>query len=255
MQALLAGGSMSPMRATDFEFKARFWLIGLIFWLGFSLYTLDHVNFGAGLLHLFAPGIDPDSNRGSLWLRILFGFGALLVFLSALLRTWATAYLRVEVVHDASQHSEALLADGPYRYVRNPLYLANIPMAAGIGIMASRLGWLVMVLGMLLFMYRLILREEDGLLQTQGESYRAYLKAVPRMWPSLTPRVPAGNGQARWGQAVAGEMFIWLFGVAELCFAITLRLKLAGVIFAASMLLYFAIVPIVMKRAAQSPRA
>ena len=39
--------------------------------------------------------------------------------------------------------------------------------------MASRLGWIVMVFGMWLFTYRLILREEDGLLQTQGESFRA----------------------------------------------------------------------------------
>jgi protein-S-isoprenylcysteine O-methyltransferase Ste14 len=208
---------MSAMRATDFEFKARFWLIGLIIWLGFSLYPLDHVNFGVGFLHLVAPAIDTDGDRGNFWLRIIFGAGALLVFLSALLRTWATAYLRIEVVHDAGLHSEALLADGPYRYVRNPLYLANIPMAAGIGFMASRLGWFVMALGMLVFMYRLILREEGGLLQTQGDSYRAYLKAVPRLWPSITPRVSAGNGQARWGQALAGETFIWLFGVAELC--------------------------------------
>ncbi len=245
-------GSMSPMRATDFEFKARFWLIGIIFWVGFSMYILDHVNFGVALLHLFVPGIDPDSERGNFWLRILYGAGALLVFLSALLRTWATAYLRVEVVHDASQHSEALLADGPYRYVRNPLYLANIPMAAGIGIMASRLGWLVMVLGMLLFMYRLIRREEEGLVQTQGESYRGYLKAVPRMWPSLTPRVPAGNGQARWGQAVAGEMFIWLFGLAELCFAITLNFKILGIIFVSSFAVYFIAVYLVKRRASHS---
>jgi protein-S-isoprenylcysteine O-methyltransferase Ste14 len=240
------------MVATEFEFKGRFWLIGLIIWLGFSLYSIDRVSFAVALLHFLAPGINPVGDRGNFWLRLIFGAGALLVFLSALLRTWATAYLRTDVVHDASQHSEALLADGPYRYVRNPLYLANIPVAAGIGVMASRLGWVVMVFGMGLFMYRLILREESGLLATQGEAYRAYLKAVPRLWPSLTPRVPAGDVQPRWGQALAGEMFIWLFGVAELCFAITLRFKLAAVIFAVSMALYFAVVPVIKKRAAQS---
>jgi protein-S-isoprenylcysteine O-methyltransferase Ste14 len=244
---------MCAMQATEFEFKGRFWVIGFIIWGGFSLYLIDHVTFAVALLHLVAPGIDPDSDRGNFWLRIIFGAGALLVFLSALLRTWATAYLRSEVVHDASQHSEALLADGPYRYVRNPLYLANIPLAAGIGFMASRLGFFFMVIGMVLFMYRLILREEAGLLQTQGDSFRAYLKAVPRLWPSLTPRVPTGNVRAHWGQALAGEMFIWLFGVGELCFAITLRFKLAAMIFGVSILLYFAIVPVLKKRAAQSP--
>jgi protein-S-isoprenylcysteine O-methyltransferase Ste14 len=36
-----------------------------------------------------------------------------------------------------------------------------------------------MVTGMWLFMYRFIRREEDGLLQTQGEPFRGYLQAVP----------------------------------------------------------------------------
>jgi protein-S-isoprenylcysteine O-methyltransferase Ste14 len=238
------------MRATKFEFEQRFWIIGAIIWLGFFLYRVDHVNFAVGLLRLAAPSIDPDSARGTNLAQLIFGAGATLVFLSASIRTWATAYLKTEVVHDMAQHSEGLVADGPYRYVRNPLYLANLPLAAGIGTMASRAGWLFMVLGMWIFMYRLIFREEDGLLCTQGESYRAYSKAVPRFWPALAPRVASGGGEARWGQAFAGEMFIWLMGAAVLCFAITLSLKLAGIVLAASFAVYFTAVYLVKKRAA-----
>jgi protein-S-isoprenylcysteine O-methyltransferase Ste14 len=238
------------MRATKFEFEQRFWIIGAIVWLGFFLYRFDHVNFAVWLLHLAAPTIDPESARGTDLGRLIFGAGAMLVFLSALIRTWATAYLKTEVVHDMAQHSEGLVADGPYRYVRNPLYLANVPLAAGIGTMASRAGWFFMVLGMWLFVYRLIFREEDGLLRTQGESYRAYLKAVPRFWPALMPRVASGGGQARWGQAFAGEMFIWLMGVAVLCFAITLSLKLSGIVLAASFAVFFIAVYLAKKRAA-----
>jgi protein-S-isoprenylcysteine O-methyltransferase Ste14 len=238
------------MRATKFEFEQRFWIIGAIIWIGFGLYKVDHANFVVWLLHLVAPTIDPESVRGNNLGRLIFGAGAMLVFLSALIRTWATAYLKTEVVHDMAQHSEGLVADGPYRYVRNPLYLANLPLAAGIGTMASPAGWVFMVLGMWFFMYRLIFREEDGLLHTQGESYRAYLKAVPRFWPALTPRVPSGGGQARWGQAIAGEMFIWLMGVAVLCFAVTLSLKLAGIVLGASFAVYFIAVYLVKKRAA-----
>lgn len=238
------------MRATKFEFEQRFWVIGFIFWIGFGLYRFDHVNFVVGLLHLVAPSIDPESARGINLGRLIFGAGAMLIFLSAMLRTWATAYLKTEVVHDMAQHSEGLVADGPYRYVRNPLYFANVPMAAGLGMMASRAGWLFMVLGMWFFVYRLIFREEDGLLRTQGESYRAYLKAVPRFWPALTPRVPSGGGKPRWGQAFAGEVLIWLIGAAELCFAVTLNVKLAGIVFGASFAAYFVAVYVVKKRAA-----
>jgi protein-S-isoprenylcysteine O-methyltransferase Ste14 len=243
------------MRATKFEFEQRFWIIGLIFFIGFGLSAVDHTYVAVGLLHLLAPGLDPDSVRGTFSLRLIFAGGALLLFLAAALRTWATAYLRAEIVHDASQHSEALLADGPYRYVRNPLYLANLPMAAGIGVMASRLGWLFIVLAVWVFVYRLILREEDGLLQSQGDSYRAYLKAVPRFWPALTPRLPSGHGVPHWGQAIAAEMIFWLFGVAVLCFAITLNIKLTGIVFASSFAVYFIVVPTLTKRAAAAKSA
>jgi protein-S-isoprenylcysteine O-methyltransferase Ste14 len=187
------------MPASKFEFEQRFWIIGGLFGLAFGLYTFDQTNFAMALLYLVAPSINLDSARGLLWQRMDFGCGALLVFLAAALRTWATAYLRAEIVHDESQHSETLVADGPYRYVRNPLYLANLPMAAGVGVLASRLGWVVLVVGIYCFVYRLILREERGLPETQGESYRNYLKAVPRLWPALTPLVPAGAGKTAMG--------------------------------------------------------
>jgi protein-S-isoprenylcysteine O-methyltransferase Ste14 len=243
---------MGSVRAAKFEFEMRFFIIGAFFSLAFSRYYFDQANSGAAFLHLVAPSVDLDTSRGTFWLRIVFGCGAFLVFLAALLRTWATAYLRTEIVHDTSQHSESLVADGPYRYVRNPLYLANLPMAAGIGVLASRLGWVVLVACMSLFCYRLILREESGLLATQGESYRNYLKAVPRMWPSLRPRVPAGTGQPRWGQAIAAEMFFWLFGVTVLSFALTLNFKLMVGLFISSFVVYFAALYLVKKRAAQS---
>jgi protein-S-isoprenylcysteine O-methyltransferase Ste14 len=158
-----------------------------------------------------------------MFMRIVIASGALLVFLGAGLRTWGAAYLRTEVVHDTAQHSEALVADGPFRYTRNPLYLANLPMAAGIGVLASRSGFIFLVLANWIFVYRLILREEESLLKTQGESYRAYCEAVPRYWPALKPRVPSGNLRPDWGQAFAGESFVWLFGLAELLIAATLN--------------------------------
>jgi protein-S-isoprenylcysteine O-methyltransferase Ste14 len=237
------------MRATRFEFEQRFWIIGVIFGVGFWLYAVDPTTAATAILHLVAPSVDPNSDAGNDRLRVIFALGALLVFAAAMLRTWAAAYLRTEVVHDATQHSEKLVADGPYRFVRNPLYLANLPLVAGVGLMASRLGFLVMVAGMWVFVYRLILREEDGLLETQGDSYRSYLNAVPRLWPALTPRLASGNGVPRWGQAILGELFVWILGDAVLVFAVTLNLKLAGIVFVSSFVVYFAVVPLIKQRA------
>jgi len=238
------------MRATKFEFEQRFWFIGAVFWLGFSFYALDRTNAALWLLHVVARSVDLNSDHGNNLARLAFGAGALLVFLAAAFRTWATAYLKTEVVHDQAQHSEGLVADGPYRYVRNPLYFANLVMAAGVGLLASRAGWIFMVVAMWLFMYRLIFREENGLLRTQVESYRAYLKAVPRFWPAFTPRIPSAEEKPRWGQAFAGESLIWLFGAGELVFAITLNFKLMWIVFGAGFVAYFLSVYLIKKRAA-----
>jgi protein-S-isoprenylcysteine O-methyltransferase Ste14 len=109
------------VRATRFEFEQRFWIIALIYFIGFALSGVDHMLFIPTVRHLIVPWLSMASPGARMFSRIVIGVGALLVFVSAALRTWATAYLRTDVVHDTAQHSEALVADGPFRYTRNPL--------------------------------------------------------------------------------------------------------------------------------------
>jgi protein-S-isoprenylcysteine O-methyltransferase Ste14 len=229
------------MNASRFEFEKRFWIICAIYFAGFCLSVFDHTPFIVAIRHLIAPTLVPGSAEAERFARIVILLGSLLVFLAAALRTWGAAYLRTEIVHDTSQHSEALVAEGPFRYTRNPLYLATLPMAAGIGILASRSGFIFLVLANWIFAYRLISREEESLLKTQEESYRAYCQAVPRFWPALTPRVAAGNRRPHLPQAFGGESFVWIFGLAELLVAITLRPTAALIVFPLGFLAHFVI--------------
>jgi protein-S-isoprenylcysteine O-methyltransferase Ste14 len=158
------------------------------------------------------------------WVRIMFFVSAALVFAGTAIRTWGTAYLRTEVMHDKRVRSERLLADGPFRYVRNPLYLGNVTAGAGIGLLASRTGFLVLVFGLLIFCFRLISHEEAELNATQGEAYRAYCKAVPRFVPSLWPRVPSAGNPPHWLDGFLGEFLWYAFGVAGVALALTFRL-------------------------------
>jgi protein-S-isoprenylcysteine O-methyltransferase Ste14 len=233
------------VRATKFEFEQRFWILCAIYAVGFLLSLVDHISLIVALRHLLAPSFAPGTPQANNFARMIITAGALLIFSSAALRTWAAAYLRTKVVHDTSQHSEALVADGPFRSTRNPLYLGNLPMAAGIGVLASRLGWLFLVVANWLFVYRLIFREEEALRQNQGEPYRRYLIAVPRFWPSLKPRLPAGDRVPQWGQAFAGESFVWLFGVAQLCVAPTLDWRFATVVFPLGFVAHFVAVRVI----------
>lgn len=216
----------ATFRATDFEFRHRVWFIGGIFWLGFSCYSIDHQNSAVALAQLiWRRNFDPNSPAAAHPLRLIFAFAALLCILAAALRTWAAAYLRSEIVHDHALHSEGLVADGPFRWMRNPLYDGGILLAAGMGFLASPPGWFVMTLGLAFFYYRLVLREEAALAASQGESFRAYCAAVPRFFPALRPRVKSSGARPRWGQAFAGEIFMWGFAASVVAFTITLQIK------------------------------
>lgn len=212
------------MQASLFEFRNRYWVILFIFTAAFLAYFIDHVNAAVAMVDWLSQRFGFHTSDNSY--RWAFAFGALLMAVAALFRTWGTAYLQANVMRDSSVHTERLLADGPYRRVRNPLYFGNIVMALAIGLMASRTGFVILSLGMTLFVIRLILREEAELLRAQGEPYRLYSSAVPRLMPALTPRVPSAGHPAHWGQSLRAEAMYWLQFLAIGVFAATLNIKL-----------------------------
>jgi len=224
------------MKATDWEFSNRALLFGLIFAVSFPLYSLDPTNSTDALANWLGPLL---RTKPDLTARLLLAGASLLLALAAFLRTWASAYLHAGIVYASELHAESLVADGPYRYVRNPLYCANVLMAVGMGAMMSRAGFLVAVAGMLLFNYRLIFREEAGLRATQGDSYRNYCAAVPRLFPSPWPRIASAGGAARWSDGFRAESWYWGFAAAVGAFAITFSLPVFFGILAASLVLFW----------------
>jgi protein-S-isoprenylcysteine O-methyltransferase Ste14 len=222
----------SHMRATAFEFRRRFWTICLTYLVGFGFYAVDHVNVVEALARWIFSKSDPHLNSldASHFIHGLFVLSAMLVTATAWVRTWGGAYLLQEVVHDSAVHTERLVADGPYRHVRNPLYFGNMLLAVGMAMLASRTGAVVIILGNLLIVLRLIGREEADLTAAQGDGYRAFLAAVPRLWPSLRPCLPAGGMQPKWFQAFLGEAWMWSFALDGFVFAWKLSGRLYDII-------------------------
>lgn len=213
------------MRAAEWEFRQRFWIYVAIFAVAFGCYTFDHANASMWLVRAARGTLHDASDLPLLPLRmVLFAAGGLAV-IAAWLRTWAAAYLHTEVVHDASLHADRLVADGPYRHLRNPLYLGILLAGVGLAALASRSGAVVLVVGLTAFTLRLIGREEAELTAAKGESYRAFKAAVPSLLPALVPRLPPGGARPRWGQAFLGETFFWALAAAILVFAWTLRIE------------------------------
>jgi hypothetical protein len=59
------------------------------------------------------------------------------------------------------------------------------------------------------FQIRLIFGEEAFLREKLGEPYVAYCETVPRLLPSLRPRVPASGARPHWMRAALAEIFMW----------------------------------------------
>jgi Phospholipid methyltransferase len=213
----------SPFAATGFEFRHRFFIIAVIFFAGFEFYWIDHTATGVWIAELLrGHALDLAQAPDRHTLQAIYWLATLVVAAAALLRTWAAAYLPSRIVHSTRLHQESVVADGPYRHLRNPLYLGVILLAAGIGLAASRSGFCFIVGCAIVFYYRLILREEPELVAAQGDVYRRFAATVPRLIPSLVPHLPASGARPQWRQAWRGELFMWLFAASSAAFALTL---------------------------------
>jgi len=214
--------------ASEFEFRHRTWFILGIFCIGLACYRIDPRNSGvvvARALHSRIALLHALSFRTSI--RLVFIVGAFVVAIGAMIRAWGAAYLRADVVQDSSLRSERLVADGPFRYSRNPLYLGLLLGVFGAGVLVSRLGWIVQMVLAVVFCYRLIFREEAELVRVQGENFLAYCRAVPRLVPALKPRVSASGARPHWREAFATQTPWWAIAIGELAYAASLRLSIA----------------------------
>jgi protein-S-isoprenylcysteine O-methyltransferase Ste14 len=113
------------------------------------------------------------------WPGLVFvGLGAIVV-----LWFWFVHVRKVAVPQavELGWNPRHLLTDGPYRYSRNPMYLAVLMIWFGWAVVYGSL--LVLAgsfFGWLLLNFVVIPREERGLEARHGEHYRSYVKRVPR---------------------------------------------------------------------------
>lgn len=114
------------------------------------------------------------------------------IALGVALRVWALAYL---------EKDQVLCVRGPYRYTRNPLYLANLLIAAGLVILAN--SWIATALsaGLFTLVYAATIRsEERRLTELFGEGYREYCRVTPRLipWPGRAAPRPEASQPVCW---------------------------------------------------------
>jgi protein-S-isoprenylcysteine O-methyltransferase Ste14 len=87
--------------------------------------------------------------------------------------------------------TQRLVVDGPYRYVRNPMYLAVVAIIVGQALLLGQpglVGYATVVGGATAAFAHGY--EEPTLRRQFGAQYQAYRRAVPAWWPRRHPWQP-----------------------------------------------------------------
>ena len=143
-------------------------------WIALRLRAYDH-NFGFA----FPRGVGP--------------IGAILMFAGAALAILciATFVMRGRGTPALFDPPRQFVAVGPYRYVRNPMYIGGFFLLFGLGLYLRSPAIVLMVAAIVLACHLLVVFYEEPTLRRKfGETYQAYCSAVGRWLPRL-PRATA----------------------------------------------------------------
>ncbi|HUZ04264.1 MAG TPA: isoprenylcysteine carboxylmethyltransferase family protein [Acidobacteriaceae bacterium] len=202
------------MKFSETIFRLRRWLSIAIILLGFWAPLDRMANPHPSSTWLVLSGLLAQYRVlpiGHAFIAVI-ALATLFALAAATLRTWGVAYLGGGVVIDRALHSERIVADGPYRYVRNPLYLGSELNILALVILMPPGGAVFTVIAITALTAVLIHAEETHLIAMKGEAYRAYMHRVPRILATPSAKILAGGEHPHWGQALLSEIYMW--GVA-----------------------------------------
>jgi protein-S-isoprenylcysteine O-methyltransferase Ste14 len=185
----------------NFFFKHRNWLF-IVFYAA---------------LFLPSPALFPAALDG--WSILL---GLLITTSGQLIRglTIGLAYI-VRGGKEGKPYAEGLVTAGIFSHCRNPLYVGNILMLLGVGILANSFYYVAIMIPLFLFIYQaIVLAEEDFLRKKFGPGFDQYCKDVNRWWPRIRGLSNTlSSMEFNWKRWILKEhttQFIWLIGITLL---------------------------------------
>src|SRR5262245_50918244 len=107
--------------------------------------------------------------------------GGAIFALAFALAIWAIVTIRKAGTHETYKPTTTIVANGPYRFTRNPIYLGMVLGLIGLAIAFDSLWILVtLVLFYLVIRYGVVAREETYLERKFGDVYLGYKSRVRR---------------------------------------------------------------------------
>src|SRR5918998_623693 len=140
-------------------------------WLGWNWDGALPLRVIGGIIVVISVGVGAWACARMGWARLLFA--------GALFPPGAEA--------EENRVPQRLVVEGPYRYLRNPLYVTDFSLILGTALLCGK--WALVLLAAL-YLLQLALQlplEERELRQRFGASYRRYCQLVPRFVPKLHP--------------------------------------------------------------------
>lgn len=136
--------------------------------------------------------------------------GLVFIVIGEAIRMWASGHVK---------KNKILATDGPYTYVRHPLYVGNILVVAGFSL-ASGLWWSpILMLALLFFYYPAAISYEDSKLKNHfGEQWEIWSSNTKALIPMFRNRT--GTTSSQWslkqslmqnGEPVIVAYLIWCF--------------------------------------------
>ena len=117
----------------------------------------------------------------------LIHIGAVIAVMGALVRLWASGHVR---------KNKELATDGPYAFVRHPLYVGNILLLVGFALSSSLWWSFVLMIALLFFYYPPTIAYEDNKLHNFfGEAWEQWSKTTHALIPSM-PAIKSTSGSS-----------------------------------------------------------
>lgn len=134
------------------------------------------IGLGAGfLLQWLAP-------RGIVTSNARYWVGGVMLAFGVFLAMWGRRVMEQAGTNvNPTQPTTALVVTGPFRFSRNPLYLALTLAYAALALLANALWVLALLVPVLLVLHYGVVRREERYLEAKfGEAYRQYRSRVRR---------------------------------------------------------------------------
>lgn len=119
---------------------------------------------------------------------------------------------------DRRVYAEDLVTEGIYSHCRNPMYVGNMLILAGLAVASNSWTCVLLAVPFFVFVYcAIVAAEEQYLLKKFGDGFRAYMEDVPRWLPRIGGwRATFAESRFHWRRVAVkeyGTPFGWISGI------------------------------------------